>query len=275
MSTTTPSNGRIILHSLTTIKNHRQIPGKPFSYVYDGLFSCADLANTDEDGVASFRHYVGRNPNTKQDGMYEVYAKIAGYEYARKVASPEFIDNKFNLLGDIISMQPLSDEDDKLDDTIRLNVSGTVASKDNNSCSFLMHCVHFVCDRQQQIAIRGRMDRNPKWKTPTSLLPVPNAIIGFDGILDHFEKYCPSQSSDEITCAVVSLEDITFLLSPAKDSSDSSKKDVRARIKKRRQKKPSKSSPSLPTDSPTITITSSSQKSLGKHKASSSAEDST
>jgi hypothetical protein len=76
MTSTSPTNGRIILHGMTTVKNRRQIPGKPYSYVYDGLFSCADPPESDEDGVASLRYFVGKDPNMKQDGTYELYAKV-------------------------------------------------------------------------------------------------------------------------------------------------------------------------------------------------------
>ena len=45
-------------------------------YVYDGLFSCSEATNDDEDGVGSFRHYMGRKERMKPDGTYTIYAKV-------------------------------------------------------------------------------------------------------------------------------------------------------------------------------------------------------
>ena len=71
----------------------------------------------DEDGVGSFRHYVGKDDSLKQDSTYEVYVpvhsvpllchnsktgeQIAGYRAGRNVISNDFSDENFNVLGDI------------------------------------------------------------------------------------------------------------------------------------------------------------------------------
>jgi hypothetical protein len=71
-----PSNSRITLHGITMLKNRRPVPEKPNSFIYDGLFSCAELIEQNEDGIGSFRHYVGRNTKLKRDGTYDIHAKV-------------------------------------------------------------------------------------------------------------------------------------------------------------------------------------------------------
>ena len=74
--TSKSKNTRISLRGLTTLKNRRELPNKANTYVYDGLFSCADATNDDEDAVGSFRHYMGKKQTLKPDGTYAVYAKV-------------------------------------------------------------------------------------------------------------------------------------------------------------------------------------------------------
>lgn len=68
------NNCEIILRGMTTLRNRRQLPEKPLTYVYDGLFSCAE--QLDKDGVGTFRHFVGKDANVKRDGTYEMYAMV-------------------------------------------------------------------------------------------------------------------------------------------------------------------------------------------------------
>ena len=57
------NNCEIILRGMTTLRNRRQLPEKPLTYVYNGLFSCAE--QLDKDGVGTFRHFVGKDANVK------------------------------------------------------------------------------------------------------------------------------------------------------------------------------------------------------------------
>ena len=68
------ANGEIILRGMTTLRNRRQLPDKPLTYVYDGLFSCAE--QLDKDGVGVFRHFVGKDASLKRDGTYEITAMV-------------------------------------------------------------------------------------------------------------------------------------------------------------------------------------------------------
>ena len=117
----------------------------------------------------------------------------------------------------MIQMQPLSDDEDKqvrYDDTIHVDVTGTVASVCKTTCSFWIQCTQCVCGQYDQIAVHGRMDKNRKWKQPLSILPSPNTIIALDGVLERFETYKAPNSADELTCVVVAVDDITFLQPP-------------------------------------------------------------
>jgi hypothetical protein len=118
MSSEKTTNCRIALRGMTTLKNRRLIPGKPYHYIYDALFSCADPALVQEDGIGSFRHYIGRDDSIKQDGTYETFTKvllyypyprqsnlfyfqIAGYQPGRNITSDEISDKDINVLGEI------------------------------------------------------------------------------------------------------------------------------------------------------------------------------
>ena len=70
------SNGCVDLHGMTDLKNQQVLQGKPGHYIYDGLFSCAELTDTEEYGISSFQHYLGNDVDLKQDGIYEIHAKV-------------------------------------------------------------------------------------------------------------------------------------------------------------------------------------------------------
>jgi hypothetical protein len=180
-------------------------------------------------------------------------------------------------------MQPLFDDDDKqlmYDDTINVTVAGTVISTMKESCTFFMHGTQYIGGQQEEVAVRAHMNRNPKWKNPSAVLPRAKAVIGFDGCLDGFEVFTPQNRTEKITRIVVAVQDISFLQPPLEESTNASKisaknspqKSVRDKVKRRKQKKPKlepKSVPSTPEESHTV-IASSSQNVLGKHDASSS-----
>lgn len=65
--------GEIILSGLTSLDSRRPVPGKPYSFIYDATFTCAD---TTTDGVGSYRCYVGQDLSKKQDDLYDVTAKV-------------------------------------------------------------------------------------------------------------------------------------------------------------------------------------------------------
>ena len=175
-------------------------------------------------------------------------------------------------------MQPLSEDDDKLimyDDTIHIAITSTVIASSKQSGTFHMYTTQFVCGQSEEIAICGVMNKNPKWKNlnPLGLLPDPNTIISFDSVLDRFEKYTPPNCSHSVTCAVVAVQDITFLQGMDEGKTTAEQKDVRDRVKGRMQKMKTgnpTSQPDTPDASQTSSIPSSSQKTLGKQKASSS-----
>src|ERR1700761_5600396 len=76
MTTNNTSNGRVDIRGMATLKNRRALPGESGSHIYDALFSCADLADGNEDGIGSFRHYVGEDDKPKRNGTYQIHAKV-------------------------------------------------------------------------------------------------------------------------------------------------------------------------------------------------------
>ena len=211
---------------MTTLRNRCPVVDKPYCYIYNGLSSCADLSDPDEDGIGSFQHYVGRDDNVKQDGTYEIHTKvklscalpqfaqlttqqITSYHPGINVTSKEFPDDSINILGDInsvcdelqspphlsltlLKMQPLSNDKDRqlmYDDTMHVSVAGTVVAISNETSSFWIKAIQYISGKYNHIAVHGRMDKNRKWKQPMSVLPSTNTIIAFDGFLDCFESY--------------------------------------------------------------------------------------
>lgn len=167
-------------------------------------------------------------------------------------------------------MQPLSDCDENMplyDDTMIVSVSGTVTSSSRATCSFYLHGTQFVCGQHAEIAVRAIMDRNPKWKNPLELLPEARSLISFDGVLQRFESYTPPNTSDAITCAVVTVEDITFLIRREDQATATQTNAIREKIKNRQQnRRTSKVSDSTPDNSQNTSSPSTSQNVLGKRK---------
>lgn len=170
-------------------------------------------------------------------------------------------------------MQPLADDDEQqvmFDDTIHVSVTGMVSSSDKRTCMFHIHASQFVCGQHEGIAVRADMNKNPKWKNPSAVLPREKAIISFHSILDRFEMITPPNKTDPIKCVVVAVQHVSFLQGPqdnvANTAQHSAQKSVRDRVKRRKQKqvKVEKASPSAPENSQTMSVASSSQITLGK-----------
>ena len=70
------NNCMVALRGMTTLKNRRPLPGKPGHYIYDALFTCAKPRNSEEDGIGSFRHYIGKDDSLKQDGTYDIFTFV-------------------------------------------------------------------------------------------------------------------------------------------------------------------------------------------------------
>lgn len=182
-----------------------------------------------------------------------------------------------------MQMQPLADDDEKqgtFNDTMNVSVSGTVMSSDKQTCTFHLHALQFVCGQHEDIAIRAHMNRNPKWKNPSTVLPREKAIVSFHGFLDCFETITPPNRTNTIKCIVVAVQRITFLQGPQEEITNpahtSAQKSVRDRVKRHKQKQVKvelTASPSEPHQSQEMSVASSSQITLGKRAHTSDEED--
>ncbi|KAH9034909.1 hypothetical protein EDB85DRAFT_1889629 [Lactarius pseudohatsudake] len=266
--TVTP--GCVSLSGLVSLENRRAVPGKPYTFIYDAIFTCAD---TTVDGIGSFRTYVGRDKTKKQADTYEVRCKIIAFKPDRNLNSPKYNDADMKLLGEIESMQPLSAVNaPELDDTIRIFGSGTVTSVEPDPPSFLIHATQYIDGGQSSdnIAVRGRLDNNPKWQNPAERIPQPKSIIRWSGILLQMDSYAPPGRSP-ITCVVVAVKDITYIFTPDKTTAKTlpnktgmeGDSNLRQQIKSRTRA----SQPSHSPSSQTVTNPSSSQTRQGKRKA--------
>ncbi|KAH9014307.1 hypothetical protein EDB85DRAFT_2214500, partial [Lactarius pseudohatsudake] len=266
--TVTPSC--ISLSGLVSLENRRAVPGKPYTFIYDAIFSYAD---TTVDGIGSFRTYVRRDKTKKQEDTYKVRCKICAFKPDRNLGSPKYKDADVKLLGEIESMQPLSAANAaELDNTIRIFGSGTVMSVDTEPPSFWIHATQYIDGGQSSdnIAVQGRLDNNPKWPNPVERIPQAKSVIGWSGILLQIDSYAPPGRSPT-TCVVVTVKDITYIFTPDKSTAKTGShktgtegdSNLRQQIKSRKRTYlPSQASSSLTATSP-----STSQTGQGKRKA--------
>ncbi|KAH9047958.1 hypothetical protein EDB83DRAFT_2317458 [Lactarius deliciosus] len=206
---------------MASLEDRRAVPGKGYSCIYDAIFTCADSAN---NRVGSFRTYVGRDKNKKKDGIYEIRAKIIGFKPGRNPNSEKYNDHQINLLGDIDKMQLLQEENiSDLQDEVHIGAAGIVTSTKKFPPSFLIHAKQYT-DRgasTDEIAVQGCMENNPKWPDPAERLPQQNQVVAFNGVLQSFDSYFPP-GKKPITCVVVVVKDITYILNPEKRKEDES-----------------------------------------------------
>lgn len=73
---------RILLGGMTSLEQRRPVHNKPYSFIYDAVFMCAESG---EDGVGSFQCYVGKDKTKKQDDFYEVLVKVSTQLLMRSV----------------------------------------------------------------------------------------------------------------------------------------------------------------------------------------------
>ncbi|KAF8266510.1 hypothetical protein EI94DRAFT_1803038 [Lactarius quietus] len=177
MSSQGPHPGEVVLHSMVSLENRQTAPGKPNTFIYDGLFPCSDTAS---DAVGSFRYYVGQDHTKKLDDVYKIHAKIVNFQPGRNVNSEEYGDESINVLGEIRTMQPLStDQAANIDDIIRISATSTITSINNVPPSFSMHVSQFIAGGKtgNDITIHAELERCPKWQNPSKHLPQPKAIV--------------------------------------------------------------------------------------------------
>ena len=110
------SNCDVILHGMTTLRNRHHLTDKPFTYIYNGLFSCVE--QLDRDGVGLFHHFIGKDASLKQDRTYEISAMVIAISYSsynfcsnntqiaphqpgHNMASDEFTDEGIDIMGNI------------------------------------------------------------------------------------------------------------------------------------------------------------------------------
>ena len=51
---------QITLHGMVTLKNCQGHPEKPNTYIYNGLFTCAEVTGYNDVGIGSIWHYIGK-----------------------------------------------------------------------------------------------------------------------------------------------------------------------------------------------------------------------
>ncbi|KAF8263445.1 hypothetical protein EI94DRAFT_1788514 [Lactarius quietus] len=250
--------GQIFLTGCATLENRRPVPQKPFTFIYDTIFSCIQPCKDQLDckGIGSFRHFVGTDTSEKKDGIYEIFAKIVSFQADRNTTSPEHLDDDTNLLGEIISMRQLSvltkHDLTVCEEPVRILGAGMVTSINRDKLSFVIHALQYTAggESTDDIAIRAHLDLSPKWTNPAQRLPHTSALIGFTGILHQFETYCPPNSTREVTCAVLALDDITYFPRPSPSIPNAQPKQmIHTKLKSRTEKytmEASSSTSSLP-----------------------------
>ncbi len=71
----------VYLTSCVQLENMRALAMKPYTCVYDSVFSCSQPTTDTEysEGIGSFRHYVSQDVNKKKDSMYEILVKVISF----------------------------------------------------------------------------------------------------------------------------------------------------------------------------------------------------
>ncbi|KAH9011487.1 hypothetical protein EDB84DRAFT_1445138 [Lactarius hengduanensis] len=217
---------QILLTGCATLENRCSVPKKPFSFMYDASFACVE---TGLDGILGcLRHYVGRDTAQKQDGVYDILAKITAYRSDRIIDGTLYEKDKIHVLGEIMRMRKISlvTEEDltACKEPAHVTGSGMVTSIEQKQLCFTIHGCQYVTgrDRSDDDDVRCRMDLNPKWAQPIDRLSHPPSIIAFLGVLQQFEEYSPPQSTKKLHCAVVALDDITYIRKGECSSTDPS-----------------------------------------------------
>ncbi|KAF8265977.1 hypothetical protein EI94DRAFT_1702080 [Lactarius quietus] len=137
MSSIPPQQGDIILHGLMSLENHHPLLDKLNTFIYDAIFSCTD---SDNDGIGSFRHYIGTDKTNKQDGFYKTNARIVGFKPGCNINSNQYTDSDINLMGEIQTMQPLTAvNEDNFNYDMHISTTGVIVSKDRPNASFVLH----------------------------------------------------------------------------------------------------------------------------------------
>ncbi|KAI9445708.1 hypothetical protein BJY52DRAFT_1194108 [Lactarius psammicola] len=267
MSDSTP--GLIVFVGCATLDNKRPIPQKPLSFVYDATFTCSDPPTAGEEGVGSFRHYVGsRSPDEKANGIYDIIAKVVAFRPDRNEDSPEYTEDAIHVLGHITRMKslPMETEDDiaATQEPMTVLGSGIVSFLLPETLSFIIHACQFTDggEASDDLAIRCRLDLNPKWDNPHKRLPKLHSTVGFTGILQQFEKHTFPDAKKPTTCAVVTLDDITYIKREGTNTKSVTKKTpandkAKTRVQKLKQAK---------TTTQALPSPSTSHKTLGKRK---------
>ncbi|KAH9012884.1 hypothetical protein EDB84DRAFT_1444484 [Lactarius hengduanensis] len=247
MSSDNLNPAQILLTGCATLENRRAVTKKPYSFIYDATFTCVESG---VDGIGCFRHYVGRDTGKKQDGLYDILAKkqFTAYRGDRNIERLLDTNEQIQVLGEIIRMRPISvvtDEDlTACEEPVRVTGSGVVTAIEQNRLCFIIHGCQYVTggERSDDVIVRCRMDMNPKWSQPTDRLPYPPSIVAFSGLLQQFEEYSPPGTTKKLQCAVVALDDITYIRKGERSSSDpstkgpASKESLHTKFRSRAQK---------------------------------------
>jgi hypothetical protein len=87
-----------------------------------------------------------------------------------------------------------------------VTVSGTVSSIDKETLSFVIVTTQYVDGSQgrDNLHIRGRIKRGPRWREPEKRLPRVDSVVHFEGVLEEIEEADGHQN------AVVLLDFIVY-----------------------------------------------------------------
>ncbi|KAH9050391.1 hypothetical protein EDB83DRAFT_2553386 [Lactarius deliciosus] len=204
MSSDNFNPAQILLTGCATLENRRAVAKKPFSFIYDATFTCLESG---VEGIGCFH------------GLYDILAKkqFTAYRGDRNIERSLDTNDQIHVLGEIIRMRKISVVTDKdltaCEEPVRVTGSGVVTSMEQNRLCFIIHGCQYVTGGEcsDDVIVRCRMDMNPKWSQPTDRLPYPPSVIAFSGLLQQFEEYSPPGTTKKLQCAVVALDDITYI----------------------------------------------------------------
>lgn len=97
--------------------------------------------------------------------------------------------------------------------SLHVNGSGVVTSTGQEHICFLIPGSQYVTgvERPSDVVVCCWMDQNAKWNKPLLHVPTPNTVVAFERVLQNFEDYTPPDSTHTLQCAIVALDDITYI----------------------------------------------------------------
>ncbi|KAI9440383.1 hypothetical protein H4582DRAFT_2055781 [Lactarius indigo] len=189
--------GAFSLSCRAYLEQPRTVPGKPRTIVLDALVFCA---NNTSPVPCRLRHLNADDSVTVTKTIYDIFAPV--------VSSPSSVTKTLRP----VPVEP-KDANTAWQFPARVVSTGIVTSVDKEHDSFVITLSQYVDGgtTNEQIAIRGLMERGPRWPDPPKMLPSASSRVHFTGKLFQFEDNPDFKQTGIKSRIVVALDHIIYL----------------------------------------------------------------